>query len=155
MNTVFKDFMRKFDHFLGPCEEGFRNELIIQMFTASFQPNVEIVYCGQRFNRLYFALDGKIDLVTHHDKIKFLQMSPGAVIGDYCLIFDLKSNITWKTPDLLLDSWEHDAYTEESMTNFMCCNKSTFIDLCELYPRTCRALRDLAIEKRDIIQFFY
>ena len=40
------------------------------------------------------------------------------------------------------------------MTNFMCVNEKTLNRLCHLYPKTKRVLQELAIEKRDIIQFF-
>ena len=29
IGTIFKDFIRRFDHLLSPCELGFRNELVI------------------------------------------------------------------------------------------------------------------------------
>ena len=152
INHFFADFMKKFENFIGPCEEGFRNELIIQMNVRRLEPNQEVVAHGSRFDKLYFIVDGKIDLITQPDQVNFLAMHPGMVFGDYSILFDLKSNITWKTPDVQLNDSEQDM--DENLTKFLCCDKQIFISLCELYSKTYDALRVLAIEKRDIIGFF-
>ena len=81
-------------------------------------------------------------------------MHSGSVLGDYNLIFDIKSNFTWKTPNVNLADCPQGTYTEDDMTNFMCVKEQTLNRLCNLYPKTKRILQELAIEKRDIIQFF-
>ena len=46
VQLIFKDFVEKFRHFLGPCEDGFTNEFIIQMYSRFYVPNQEVVSCG-------------------------------------------------------------------------------------------------------------
>ena len=106
IEQLFDDFIKQFDHFIHQCEKGFRNELIIQMYTRRYNPNSEVIHFGQKFTKVYFISSGQIDLITNKGKHKFLQMSKGAVFGHYGVIFGLKSNIMWKTP-LMTSELDH------------------------------------------------
>ena len=35
---LFSDYVKKFSHIFAFCEDGFRNELIIQMYSRRLQP---------------------------------------------------------------------------------------------------------------------
>lgn len=52
-----------------------------------------------------------------------------SIFGDYQILFDLKSNIVFKTAKL-----PHD-------TRFMCVSKKVFLRLCELFPITADNLK--------------
>ena len=131
------------------------------MYTRRYRPREEVIHYWQRFDKIYFLTEGKLDLHTHMNKVKFLELKPNSVFGDYGLLFNLRSNVTWKTPDIKMDQsylelaegWAKDS--EATLTNFMCVDGDIFNNLCELYPNTAQIVRDIAIEKRDIIQYFY
>ena len=59
---LFGDFKEQFNHVLGPLEEGFSNELIIQMYSRFYMPNNEICSYGQRFDAIYFLVQGEVNL---------------------------------------------------------------------------------------------
>ena len=46
---TFATFQSNFDHFFAPCETGFKNEIIIQMFTRIYEPDTKIVDFGKKF----------------------------------------------------------------------------------------------------------
>ena len=93
INHIFKDFTEKFSHFLGACEEGFKNELIIQLYSSSYMPSHPIVHYGQKIEAVHFVVQGEVNLFTK-DRMQFFVLPERAVFGDYSLIFDLKSNMT-------------------------------------------------------------
>ena len=78
-----------------------------------------------------------------------------AVFGDYAVLFNLKSNISFRT---ISDPNQTDEafmfISDEIRTSFMCCRKDTFLDLCELYPETHVALKELSLYKREIYLHF-
>ena len=59
---LWKDKLAKFSHFFLYCEEGFRNEIFIQMFSRSHYPGQEIMWDGQRFAAVSFLMQGKINM---------------------------------------------------------------------------------------------
>ena len=78
-----------------------------------------------------------------------------AVFGDYLLLFDLKSNILFRTMDD--PEYQFKIFSEipeHLQTSLMCCKASFFTELCELYPKTHKRLRELALHKRDIYMHF-
>lgn len=61
---LFADFMHKFQIFAA-CEKGFRNELIIQMYSRRVHPGVDIIWHGLRFNQISFVTQGTVTLNTN------------------------------------------------------------------------------------------
>lgn len=54
VEQIFTDFIVKFDNFFGPCEIGFRNEMIINMYIRIYKTGVTVVDAGRKFLELYF-----------------------------------------------------------------------------------------------------
>ena len=97
---IFPEFIERFNHFLGKCENGFRNELIIQMYTRRMYPNTEVIYNQKMFEEIYFVMQGKVELFSVPENVKFMDMPENTVFGEYQVIFNLKSNISYRTrPD--------------------------------------------------------
>jgi hypothetical protein len=57
--------------------------------------------------------------------------------GEYQLMYDLKSNIVFKTTE------------KEEKTIFMCVSKKDFLNLCDLFPKSTEILRRMGLERRD------
>lgn len=93
---LWHDKLAKFSHFFPFCEEGFRNEIFMQMFSRSYNPGHEIMWEGQRFSKVSFLIQGRINL-QQTNGIKFFQLKPGCVIGDYQTIFGLRANFALRT----------------------------------------------------------
>ena len=60
-----------------------------------------------------------------------MTLKENSVFGDYAILFNLKSNIIFRTKS---DSQEAD--DDGCTTGFMCCRKDVVESLCELYPKT-------------------
>ena len=44
------------------------------MYTRRFNPNSEVIHYGKRFDKVYFITDGMVDLVSHKEKLTFMQL---------------------------------------------------------------------------------
>ena len=70
------------------------------MYTRRMNPNVDIIYYQKPFEELYFVENGKVELFSHPEDVKFMELTERSVFGEYQIIFDLKSNIRYTTmPD--------------------------------------------------------
>jgi len=85
---TFNRFIKKFKSFFKPCEIGFRNEFIIQMYTREFPPGEEIVQIGKKFREIFFIMEGKVLLKDKNEKV-FMELIDGHIFGDYQVICDL------------------------------------------------------------------
>ena len=66
------------------------------MYSRSFCPGQDVVWIGQRFQKISFLMHGQVDCITE-DGLTFFHLVPGAVFGDYQTIFGLRSNIIFRT----------------------------------------------------------
>ena len=66
INSIFWDFKRFFKHFFEQCENGFTNELIINMYCRIYEPDSDIVKYGNKFSELYFIQDGGVSLYNKY-----------------------------------------------------------------------------------------
>ena len=67
----FVDTLKMFNHFFAFCEEGFRNEIVIQMYHRQTEPGCDIIWYGNRNCSVKFLIEGKVDIYSH-DGTKFL-----------------------------------------------------------------------------------
>ena len=91
---LFSDFITKFNSMFDFCEKGFRNELIIQMYSRRVHSGSDIIWNGHRVKKISFLTRGTISINTI-DGLCFFLMEPGSIFGDYQHIFGLKSNFTY------------------------------------------------------------
>ena len=60
-------------------------------------PSTDIIYNQKTFNAIYFVMQGKVELFSYPDEIKFMELPENTVFGEYQVFFNLKSNILYKT----------------------------------------------------------
>lgn len=60
VQVLFKDFISKFDHFFEGLEQGFLNEMIINMYARTFTSGEEIYKQGQKLDEIVFVIKGGI-----------------------------------------------------------------------------------------------
>lgn len=51
---MFKSFLKKFDHFFQNLQNGFINELVVNLYARTFMPGEEVMKVGSRFNEVMF-----------------------------------------------------------------------------------------------------
>ena len=59
-----------------------------------------------------------------------------AVFGDYAILHDLRSNISFRTTEYEQEVGTDGNVYERDATELMCVRKDVFLNLCELYPKT-------------------
>ena len=62
IDRLFGTFKRSFRHIFDPCERGFVNEMIINMFTLILPDREYIVEPGQKIEFIYFIVDGIVSI---------------------------------------------------------------------------------------------
>ena len=99
---VFKEFERSFNHFFEECERGFTNELIIQMYCRISTPGKCVISYKSNVKEMYFIRQGLVEVYNNEndelDKEKpILYLPKFSYFGDYQILYNLKSNIVFKT----------------------------------------------------------
>ena len=112
------------------------NELIINMFARIYEPDLTIVNYGEKFRQVFFICEGSVTMYNKFLIRDFMLLPQHAIFGDYQVICDLKSNITFKTAK------------HAPTTRFMCVSKKVFMNLCELFPVTGNNLKERGLKKR-------
>ena len=60
VDFLFEDIVKRFSHVFSFCEKGFRNELIIQMFSRKMRPGAGLVWPGRNFDQVHFLMQGEV-----------------------------------------------------------------------------------------------
>ena len=136
ITTIFKDFQHKFAHFFSHCEKGFLNELIINMYCRIYPPEQTIIQYGENFREVFFITEGGVLLYNYFQIQDFMYLPQYSVFGDYQVLYNLKSNIVFKTAD------------QKSDVKFMCVTKKVFMNLCDFFPQTAEKLKYQGLLKR-------
>jgi hypothetical protein len=66
IDTIFGEFKRNFDHFFTNCEQGFINELIINMYCRTYEPNTDVIIYQQRFSEIFFINQGGVRMFNRY-----------------------------------------------------------------------------------------
>ena len=107
------------------------------MYCRFYEPDQIIIPYGQRFNEMYFIIKGGVSLYNKYMIHDFMFLPQYSFFGDYQILYDLKTNIVFKTASSPNDTF------------FMCVNKKVFLNLCELYPLTGENIRIRSLERRS------
>ena len=71
------------------------------MFARNYKPGVEIQPYGRRCEEVVLILEGHIEMFLRSDALDdpypFMRLPPNCIFNDYQLLFDLKSNIAFKS----------------------------------------------------------
>ena len=99
---VFRNFERDFNHFFEECERGFTNELIISMYARIYTPGKTIIQYKSTVKEMFFIRQGLVEVYNNDndeiDKEKpILYLPKYSYFGDYQILYNLKSNIVFKT----------------------------------------------------------
>jgi hypothetical protein len=114
---VFRDFEKSFNHFFDECERGFTNELIINMYCRIYSPGKIVISYKSNVKEMYFIRQGLVevfnnendDLEMKQEKSQTNKQKPilylpkYSYFGDYQTLYNLKSNIVFKTLERIPD----------------------------------------------------
>ena len=95
ITKLFDDFIVKFDNFFSNCEQAFINEIIVNLYIRRINKGDEMWSCGRKIQQMYFLSEGNIDFYTKSNLL-FIQLPPTTVLGDYQILFNLKTNVIAK-----------------------------------------------------------
>ena len=88
--------MRNFKYFFHSCEQGFRNEFIIQLYARVYKPGIEIQTYGHEAIEVVLITSGQVDMLNRDHK-RFMALPAHSIFNDYQLLFNLRSNIQFKS----------------------------------------------------------
>ena len=66
INTIFVDFKNNFAHFFADCEQGFINELIINMHCRIYEPDTDVILYQQKFREIFFINQGGVRMFNRY-----------------------------------------------------------------------------------------
>ena len=96
VDFLFSDFKRKFATFFDPCEIGFTNELIMNMTAFKMPHQFELASPDRRMDMFYFISEGLVSFTGHKTMKPFLILPQYSTIGDFQILFNLKSMYSCK-----------------------------------------------------------
>jgi len=150
---VFKEFERSFNHFFEECERGFTNEIIINMYCRIYTPGKTVIAYKSNVKEMYFIRQGLVEVYNNendeiHKEKPILYLPKNSYFGDYQILYNLKSNIVFKTLAHTPD--EKKPATNEPMPDiiFMCISKDALLELCDLFPQTAENIKRRSLERR-------
>lgn len=148
---VFKEFEKSFNHFFEECERGFTNELIISMYCRIYTPGKVVISYKSNVKEMYFIRQGLVEVFNNeNDEVEkekpILYLPKYSYFGDYQILYNLKSNLVFKTLAHTPDT----TGTPEQLPDiiFMCISKVVLCDLCDLFPQTAENIKRRSLERR-------
>jgi len=103
IKEVFGDFIKKFDHFLGSWEVGFRNEFVIQLYTRKYKEYDIFVQSGYDVDQISMITKGSAQMVSNEDSL-FMILPEQGVFGDFNIAFNTKSMVTLRGAPQAIDN---------------------------------------------------
>lgn len=97
VKEIFGQFIKRFDHFLGSWEEGFRNQFIVELFTRNYKEYETFVNAGHEVESVILIIDGCAHCMSK-EGFFFMALPKASIFGDYNTAFDTRSLVSLKGP---------------------------------------------------------
>ena len=107
---------------------------------------------GKEPEEIVMVFLGSVQMLTSSNE-RFMQLPPGSIFNDYQLLYNLKSNINFKSESITFES-ERQYNNAEHRTQTMNLDGEKFRELITLYPDTCENLKLRSLEKRSIFMYY-
>lgn len=150
----FKKFEKNFNHFFEECEQGFVNELIIRLYCRIQNPGKTVISYKSSVKEMYFINSGQVEVFNQeNDELRkeepILYLPKYAYFGDYQILYNLKSNLQFRTMEPEPSKKDEDiSMTPESTIYFMCIEKEGLLYLCDVFPQTAENIKRRSKERR-------
>jgi hypothetical protein len=150
---VFKEFERSFNHFFEECERGFTNEMIINMFCRIQNPGKTVISYKSNVKEMFFIRQGLVEVYNNEndEEVKdkpILYLPKYSYFGDYQILYNLKSNLLFKTLAHTPDDKKSGSTELLPDIIFMCCSMEHLIEFCELFPQTAENIKRRSLQRR-------
>ena len=138
INFLFFDFKKQYASFFDPCEQGFTNELIVNLYARNQPPNQQLAAPGRKMEEFYFISEGYVSVNGPRIMQPFLILPQYSYLGDYQILFNLKSTFSFKvyippanqelTLDMISQSGVPPLQAQTQTSNLMMCvDADTFL----------------------------
>lgn len=150
---VFREFERSFIHFFEECERGFTNELIINLYCRIYTPGKTVISYKSNVKEIYFIRQGLVEVFNNENDEKdketpILYLPKYSYFGDYQILYELKSNLVFKTVASSQDDKKNGTTEKTPEVIFMCIKQEDLLNLCALFPQTAENIKKRALERR-------
>lgn len=123
------------------------------MYCRIYTPGKTVISYKANVKEMYFIRQGLVEVFNNendeHIKEKpILYLPKFSYFGDYQILFNLKSNIVFKTLAHTTD--DKKGMSNEPMPDiiFMCIEKKLLLEFCDLFPQTAENIKRRALERR-------
>lgn len=89
---LFQSFIKSFHIFFSGLEEGFIQQIVINLFPRKFGPKDEIITKGKGSRHIYFIVQGEVCISSKDEIEKYVMLRKGSYFGDYLVFFKLRSS---------------------------------------------------------------
>jgi hypothetical protein len=97
VSLLFQDFKHDFKHFFDPCQKGFTNEFIINMYARISPPQSYLILPKRHVQEIFFIRQGAVGICDSRGQGPHIILPSCAYFGDYQILFDLKANFAFRT----------------------------------------------------------
>lgn len=138
VNFCFGDFKDRFFVFFQDLEDGFVENILINLYPKRFRSNDIILRYENSPKFLALINKGTVVIENKGNAEQYVQYSEGGYFGDYHILFKVKTSYVYRVA------------SEE--VELMTIDKSKFIEICELFPKSAHLLRQRAYYRRKFIR---
>jgi hypothetical protein len=109
------------------------------MFCRIYEPGTTIVSHGQKYDEIFFVVQGSALLYDDAGARPFLQLPQHSFFGEYQILWDLRSNF-----------WVKVGGTDYQRTMFLAIDRETVMRLAELYPKSKLMIQKRGLQRRAV-----
>lgn len=112
------------------------------MFCRIYEPGTNIMMYGQKYDEIFFIVQGSALMYDELGVKPFLQLPQHSFFGEYQILFDLRSNFWVKVGGKV----EGDL----ARTMFLAIDRETVMRLTELYPKSKLMIQKRGLQRRAV-----
>jgi hypothetical protein len=127
--------------------------MIINMLCRIHNPGRPVIGFKSNVKEMFFIRQGLVEVYNNeNDELEkekpILYLPKYSYFGDYQILYDLKSNLVFKT--LAHTPEDKKNGSSESLPDiiFMCCSSEKLKEFCELFPQTAENIKKRSLQRR-------
>lgn len=113
--------------------------MIINMFCRIQNPGKTIISYKSNVKEMFFIRQGLVEVYNNENDEKekdkpILYLPKYSYFGDYQILYNLKSNLVFKTLANTPDENQNLSFDQLPVIIFMCCQNDNLNEFCDLFP---------------------
>ena len=123
------------------------------MYCRIYTPGKTVISYKSNVKEMYFIRQGLVEVFNNeNDEVEkdkpILYLPKYSYFGDYQILYNLKSNLVFKTLAHTPDNKAQQQPEQLPDIIFMCISKDVLCELCDLFPQTAENIKRRSLERR-------